>query len=92
MLVSTLASWWASDAPDLLRGPSRWFRYRTKHEAAQRYAGGGSLAVDPFYCEYGWGSVHPGGMNWLFGDGSVRNITINIDMVIFQSAVYHRWR
>jgi prepilin-type N-terminal cleavage/methylation domain-containing protein/prepilin-type processing-associated H-X9-DG protein len=35
------------------------------------------------YCKYGWGSLHAGGnMNWLFGDGSVRGITQNIDLNI----------
>jgi prepilin-type N-terminal cleavage/methylation domain-containing protein/prepilin-type processing-associated H-X9-DG protein len=35
------------------------------------------------YCKFGWGSFHPGGINWLFGDGSVRNLTTDIDMTIF---------
>ena len=40
-------------------------------------------AVDANYCKYGWGSLHPGGINWLFGDGSVRNITTDINLTIF---------
>jgi prepilin-type N-terminal cleavage/methylation domain-containing protein/prepilin-type processing-associated H-X9-DG protein len=39
--------------------------------------------INANYCKYGWGSLHPGGINWLFGDGSVRNLTINIDMNLF---------
>jgi prepilin-type N-terminal cleavage/methylation domain-containing protein/prepilin-type processing-associated H-X9-DG protein len=39
--------------------------------------------VNPDFCKFGWGSLHPGGLNWLFGDGSVRNLTIDIDMTIF---------
>jgi prepilin-type processing-associated H-X9-DG protein len=37
------------------------------------------------HCKYGWGSLHTGGMNWLFGDGSVRNLTTNIDVRIFEA-------
>jgi prepilin-type N-terminal cleavage/methylation domain-containing protein len=40
--------------------------------------------VDANYCKYGWGSLHLGGINWLFGDGSVHNLTTNIDMAVFQ--------
>jgi prepilin-type N-terminal cleavage/methylation domain-containing protein len=40
--------------------------------------------VDANYCKYGWGSLHLGGINWLFGDGSVHNLTTNIDLKIFQ--------
>ncbi len=39
--------------------------------------------VNSNYCKYGWGSLHPGTINWLFGDGSVRNISTNIDLNIF---------
>ncbi len=39
--------------------------------------------ISASFCKYGWGSVHPGGINWLFGDGSVRNITTNINLMIF---------
>ena len=39
--------------------------------------------IDANYCKYGWGSLHPGGINWLFGDGSVRNITANINLTVF---------
>jgi hypothetical protein len=28
-------------------------------------------------------SVYPGGINWLLGDGSVRNITTDINLTIF---------
>jgi prepilin-type N-terminal cleavage/methylation domain-containing protein len=41
--------------------------------------------VDANYCKYGWGSLHLGGMNWLLGDGSVRNMSINIDMIVFMA-------
>jgi prepilin-type N-terminal cleavage/methylation domain-containing protein/prepilin-type processing-associated H-X9-DG protein len=40
-------------------------------------------AIDPNYCKYGWGSLHAGGINWLFGDGSVRNITTDINLPVF---------
>jgi prepilin-type processing-associated H-X9-DG protein len=33
--------------------------------------------------EYGVGSAHPGGVNALFGDGSVRNVPYSIDAAIF---------
>jgi prepilin-type processing-associated H-X9-DG protein len=41
--------------------------------------------VDVGHCKYGWGSWHSGGINWLFGDGSVRTLTTNIDMRIFEA-------
>jgi prepilin-type processing-associated H-X9-DG protein len=35
------------------------------------------------YCKYGWGSLHGGGaINFLFGDGSVRSITQDVDLGI----------
>jgi prepilin-type N-terminal cleavage/methylation domain-containing protein/prepilin-type processing-associated H-X9-DG protein len=34
-------------------------------------------------CKYGWGSFHPNVINFAYGDGSVRPITLNIDMRIF---------
>jgi prepilin-type processing-associated H-X9-DG protein len=40
-------------------------------------------AIDENYCKYGWGSLHTGGINWLFGDGSVRNITTDINLTVF---------
>ncbi len=39
--------------------------------------------IDANYCKYGWGSLHAGGINWLFGDGSVRNITTDINLTVF---------
>ncbi len=39
--------------------------------------------IDENYCKYGWGSLHAGGINWLFGDGSVRNITADINLIVF---------
>lgn len=53
---------------------------------------GGSLRNVPTYhdclasvpgdrpCLHGWGAYHPGGLNWLICDGSVRFISKNIDM------------
>ena len=41
--------------------------------------------VNSNYCKYGWGSMHPGGISSLFGDGSVRGIRTNIDMNIFMA-------
>ena len=36
------------------------------------------------YCKYGWGSLHSGGtINFLFGDGSVHNVSPTISMPIF---------
>jgi prepilin-type N-terminal cleavage/methylation domain-containing protein len=36
-------------------------------------------------CKYGWGSLHPAGMSWLFGDGSVRSINAGIGTGVFMA-------
>src|SRR5262249_53024996 len=36
-------------------------------------------------CKYGWGSNHFGQINFVFCDGSVRSVSQNIDMQIFQN-------
>jgi prepilin-type N-terminal cleavage/methylation domain-containing protein/prepilin-type processing-associated H-X9-DG protein len=41
--------------------------------------------VNANYCKYGWGSLHTGGINFLFGDGHVRNISPTIDMNTFMA-------
>jgi prepilin-type N-terminal cleavage/methylation domain-containing protein/prepilin-type processing-associated H-X9-DG protein len=41
--------------------------------------------VNANYCKYGWGSMHAGGISFLFGDGSVRLIKTEIDMNIFMA-------
>jgi prepilin-type N-terminal cleavage/methylation domain-containing protein/prepilin-type processing-associated H-X9-DG protein len=40
-------------------------------------------AANPAFCKYGWGSMHPGGMSFLFGDGSVTSISPTIDVTVF---------
>jgi prepilin-type N-terminal cleavage/methylation domain-containing protein/prepilin-type processing-associated H-X9-DG protein len=35
------------------------------------------------YCKYGWGSFHPGGIQFLFGDGHVRSVSPTIDQNVF---------
>jgi len=34
--------------------------------------------------ENNWGSAHPGGVNFLFADGSVRTFNYNVDVRLFQ--------
>jgi prepilin-type N-terminal cleavage/methylation domain-containing protein len=34
-------------------------------------------------CKYGWGSFHPGIINFCYGDGSIRSIKLNTDMTVF---------
>ncbi|NOY43612.1 MAG: DUF1559 domain-containing protein, partial [Planctomycetes bacterium] len=34
-------------------------------------------------CKRAWGALHPGGLYYSFGDGSVRFIQTSIDMQIF---------
>ena len=34
-------------------------------------------------CKYGWGSFHPTSINFVYGDGSVRQIRLTIDMKVF---------
>jgi prepilin-type N-terminal cleavage/methylation domain-containing protein/prepilin-type processing-associated H-X9-DG protein len=41
------------------------------------------IASDQAQCKYGWGSFHPGVINFLLCDGSVRTIKTSIDMTIF---------
>jgi prepilin-type N-terminal cleavage/methylation domain-containing protein/prepilin-type processing-associated H-X9-DG protein len=41
--------------------------------------------INSNYCKYGWGSLHPGGISFLFGDGSVHSINPTIDMNIFMA-------
>jgi prepilin-type N-terminal cleavage/methylation domain-containing protein len=36
-------------------------------------------------CKRSWGSFHPGALQWLLCDGSVRAITLNVDMQILAS-------
>jgi prepilin-type N-terminal cleavage/methylation domain-containing protein/prepilin-type processing-associated H-X9-DG protein len=39
--------------------------------------------INPNCCKYGWGSVHTGTINFVFGDGSVRFIYQSIDLNVF---------
>jgi prepilin-type N-terminal cleavage/methylation domain-containing protein/prepilin-type processing-associated H-X9-DG protein len=39
--------------------------------------------VDEARCKYGWGSFHPGGINFVFCDGHVTSISTNINMNVF---------
>lgn len=41
--------------------------------------------INSNYCKYGWGSLHAGGINFLFGDGHVRIISNSIDMNTFMA-------
>jgi prepilin-type N-terminal cleavage/methylation domain-containing protein/prepilin-type processing-associated H-X9-DG protein len=41
--------------------------------------------VNANYCKYGWGSFHPGGIMFLFGDGHVRAVSSVIDMNLFMA-------
>ena len=39
--------------------------------------------VDVARCKYGWGSFHPGGINFVFCDGHVTSISTSINMSVF---------
>ena len=41
------------------------------------------VANDQAQCKYGWGSFHPNQINFVYGDGSVRPVNLNLDMKIF---------
>jgi hypothetical protein len=43
----------------------------------------GRIASDIAQCKYGWGSFHPGIVQFVFGDGSVRPVRTQINMTIF---------
>jgi prepilin-type N-terminal cleavage/methylation domain-containing protein/prepilin-type processing-associated H-X9-DG protein len=43
------------------------------------------VARDQAQCKYGWGSFHPGGINFVMGDGSIRSIASGINMTVFTS-------
>lgn len=45
----------------------------------------GSIVNDINMCKRGWGSFHPGIIQWTLCDGSVRGISINVDMDILAS-------
>src|SRR5262249_27011304 len=42
-----------------------------------------SSQVNANYCKYGWGSLHTSGINFLYGDGSVRIVLKSIDYRVF---------
>src|SRR5262245_42281806 len=42
-----------------------------------------AIASDQAQCKYGWGSFHPGVINFVYGDGSVRAVKTSIDMRLF---------
>jgi hypothetical protein len=45
-----------------------------------------SLAgADGWPCKYGWGSFHDGQIEYVFGDGSVRGISTNVNLSVFQA-------
>ncbi len=41
------------------------------------------VVSDTAQCRYGWGSFHPNQINFVYGDGSVRPVNMNLDMKIF---------
>ena len=57
--------------------------YRQSASLLPDYDACGRIASDIAQCKYGWGSFHPGIINFVFGDGSVRGIRMQIDMNIF---------
>src|SRR5205807_7979173 len=38
---------------------------------------------DVAQCKYGWGSFHPGAINFVMADGSIRTVPISINMNVF---------
>jgi prepilin-type N-terminal cleavage/methylation domain-containing protein len=43
----------------------------------------GRIASDIAQCKYGWGSFHPQMLHFAYGDGSIRSVKTNIDMLVF---------
>ena len=42
------------------------------------------MAPPTFYFANNFGSPHPGGVNFLFADGSVRTFNYNVDPLLFR--------
>jgi prepilin-type N-terminal cleavage/methylation domain-containing protein/prepilin-type processing-associated H-X9-DG protein len=39
--------------------------------------------INSNFCKYGWGSFHPGGIQFVFADGHVQAVSSSIDMTVF---------
>jgi prepilin-type N-terminal cleavage/methylation domain-containing protein/prepilin-type processing-associated H-X9-DG protein len=73
-LYSKGASW----APSV---PTAYFR--PDYDYCTTQMGPAPSSGSSNYCKYGWGAIHTGGINFLFGDGSVRSLNANIDPNVF---------
>jgi prepilin-type N-terminal cleavage/methylation domain-containing protein/prepilin-type processing-associated H-X9-DG protein len=75
------ATFWA-DSFNLYSLSAAWrFSYTLLDDYDQCLA----LSSDENRCKYGWGSPHFGQINFVFCDGSVRSLSKDIDMTIFQA-------
>ena len=63
---------------------STFFESRTliaDYDQCQRIGGGGVHT-----CKRGWGSLHLGGVQFVYCDGSVNNVSVNVDVHLFVAA------
>jgi len=79
---------------DLPRGGTYW-AYSVAYSTSQALPLSRSLRTTPTrsgcaasvpnvkFCDFGWGSYHPDGINWLMCDGSVHFLSTNVDMNLF---------
>jgi prepilin-type processing-associated H-X9-DG protein len=76
--------WLCGWDPDIMRMTN--IPLRRDHNGPWNYTDVCGRGIDEWRQGFGFGSAHPGGMNALFGDGSVRNVSFSADPNFFWRA------